>query len=224
MLSLVKKLLNSVYQFTYPSFCQSCNDLIQQDSLFCFGCSKTLPRVTSTSLAISKKTIMTVHALAPYDGILRKIILQKNNGRWRHFKALAQLTAQELPLDLLNPESIIPVPLHWTRTLWRGYNQATVLAKEYGKIWNVPVFEGIERARKTKPQSSLDKDARSANVKKAFDIKKSHADLLGHYITNKHVILVDDVMTTGATLIEVAQLIQRYQPAKITALVVCRVV
>ncbi len=64
---------------------------------------------------------------------------------------------------------------------------------------------------------------RELNVKKAFSIKASHFDFIPHTITGKHIILVDDVMTTGATLIEMARLLNRYEPAKITALVVCRV-
>ena len=223
MIQFIKNILHSVYRFTYPSFCHDCNDLIEQDSLFCAACAFNLPKIASVALPLSKKTAITVHALSTYDGILRKLILQKNSGRWRNFKSLAHLTAQQLELDNFTPECIIPVPLHWTRVVWRGYNQASILAHEYGKIWNVPVFDCLERARKTSFQSSLDKEARTLNVKKAFEVKKEHMDLIQHHITNKHVVLVDDVMTTGATLIEIAQLIQRYQPAQITALVVCRV-
>lgn len=223
MLKLVKNIIHSLYRFTYPSFCHQCNDLIEQDTLFCGPCALTLPTIASITLPLSKKASFSVHALSSYDGVLRKLILQKNNGRWRNFKALAHLTAEHIKIDNFNPECIIPVPLHWSRVLWRGYNQSSILANEYGKIWNVPVFDGLERSRKTSLQSTLDKEARTLNVKKAFEIKKKRMDLVQHYITNKHVVLVDDVMTTGATLTEIAQLIQRYQPAKITALVVCRV-
>ena len=223
MIPILKKILSCINRFIYPSFCHDCSKLIEQDLLFCSTCTKNLPLITSLNLPISKKTFFTVHALSPYDGILRKLILQKNSGRWRHFKALARLTEAQLSLENLNPDSFIPVPLHWTRVLWRGYNQAGILAHEYGKLWNVPTFDCLTRSRKTAFQSSLDKDTRELNVKKAFSIKKSHIDLIQHHITNKHVVLVDDVMTTGATLTEIAQLIQRYQPAKITALVVCRV-
>jgi len=223
MINFIKNIFHGIYQFTYPSFCHSCTDLIEQNQLFCAGCSALLPKISSITLPLSKKVTITVHALSPYDGALRKLILQKNSGSWRNFTALALLTAQQLNLENLAPDCFIPVPLHWTRTFWRGYNQASILAKEYGSIWQAPVFEGIERSKKTAFQSHLDKESRSLNVKKAFQIKHSHTDLVQHYITNKHVVLVDDVMTTGATLIEIAQLIQRYQPSKITALVVCRV-
>lgn len=223
MINFIKNIFHGIYQFTYPSFCHSCAELIEQNNLFCSSCSTLLPKISSITLPLSKKTTITVHALSPYDGALRKLILQKNSGSWRNFTALARLTAEQLNLENLKPDCFIPIPLHWSRVFWRGYNQASILAKEYSDIWHVPVFEGIERPKKTAFQSQLDKESRSLNVKRAFAIKNSHADLVQHHITNKHVVLVDDVMTTGATLIEIAQLIQRYQPSKITALVVCRV-
>ena len=166
---------------------------------------------------------MTVHALSNYEGTLRKLILQKNSGRWRQFSGLARLMHERMNLEQLKPDCFIPVPLHWTRKLWRGYNQSSILANEYAKLYNVPVFECLSRLRKTPFQSTLKKETRELNVKKAFAIKQNFFNVIPQTITGKHIVLVDDVMTTGATLVEMARLLNRYEPAKITALVVCRV-
>jgi ComF family protein len=187
------------------------------------GCTESLPKIASTMLPISKKSYLTVHAISNYEGTLRRLILQKNSGRWRQFSALARIAHKHLNLKNLKPDCFIPVPLHWTRELWRGYNQAAILAKEYANLANVPVLDCLSRSRKTPFQSTLNKESRETNVKKAFAIKQDHFNALTQNITGKHIVLVDDVMTTGATLVEMARLLNHYEPAKITALVVCRV-
>lgn len=223
MVPALQSLFNCILRFAYPSFCRQCTQLIHQGDIFCPACALALPKITSTLLPFSKKNFVTVHALSSYEGTLRKLILQKNSGQWRQFAALARVTYEQLNMQNFKPDCFIPVPLHWTRKLWRGYNQSNVLAEEYSKLTKAPVFDCIERARKTPFQSTLEKNEREENVQKAFGIKKSYFERIPHLITGKHVVLVDDVMTTGATLKEMARLVNRYEPAKITALVVCRV-
>jgi ComF family protein len=91
-------------------------------------------------------------------------------------------------------DAIVPVPLHRSRERERGYNQAALLARELAAHLGVPVVENaVDRSKATVPQVGLDAQARKANVKDAFRCAK--AKLAGN-----HVLLVDDVFTTGATL------------------------
>lgn len=93
------------------------------------------------------------------------------------------------------PELILPVPLHLTRLRSRGYNQALELARPLGRRYRVPVAHDVlYRARRTEAQSELDAAARLGNVRGAFAVRRVPPQ--------KHVAIVDDVMTTGATLIE----------------------
>ena len=95
------------------------------------------------------------------------------------------------------PELLIPVPLHPSRLRKRGYNQALELARPLGKQLGIPVrHDVLRRTRCTGPQTELDAAARMANVRAAF--------ALGRVPAQRHVALVDDVMTTGATLAEAA--------------------
>lgn len=94
-------------------------------------------------------------------------------------------------------DMIIPVPLHWSRRWSRGYNQAEVVAREIGMATGAPVRTDIlERRRRTRTQTVLDPEAKSRNVMSAFSVKSRvrPTEDVGH------VLLVDDVFTTGATM------------------------
>ncbi len=92
---------------------------------------------------------------------------------------------------------VVPVPLHWRRSWRRGYNQSALLARR------IAAFSGagyapdmLKRTRHTSPQASLNQRQRRRNVKQAFALHKRYAD----EVKDAHIMLVDDVMTTGATL------------------------
>ncbi|WP_225218014.1 ComF family protein [Luteimonas colneyensis] len=92
------------------------------------------------------------------------------------------------------PDALVPVPLHRARLRQRGYNQALELARPLGRMLGLPVQPGLLlRIRNTAAQSRLDAGARSANLRDAFDVPTRVG-------IPAHLVLVDDVMTTGATL------------------------
>lgn len=108
-------------------------------------------------------------------------------------RLLAELMAEELA-DAPRPDALIPVPLHRRRLGQRGYDQALELAKPLARTLRVPLLADVlERQRATAPQSELDAVARQRNLRNAFAVT-------GKASVPGHVVLVDDVMTTGATL------------------------
>ena len=117
-------------------------------------------------------------------------------------RLLAELWRSEpAPRDL--PAMIVPVPLHRARLRRRGYNQALELAKPLAAAMGVSlVADALERTRDTFAQTELDRAARGRNVRGAFHLREG-VDL------PDHVALVDDVMTTGATLAECVRLLKR---------------
>lgn len=97
-----------------------------------------------------------------------------------------------------NVDAVIPVPLHWRRRWRRGYNQAEVIARSVAaELKDVPVLDILVRKRATRTQTMLDAKAKAANVRGAFGVRKRKKTF-----TPGHVLLVDDVFTTGATLSE----------------------
>lgn len=110
-------------------------------------------------------------------------------------RVLAALTARRLArLRAPRPDLLVPVPLHWRRHMWRGFNQSRMLADDLGgMLGGLPVAELLTRSRATPAQSGLPAASRGANVRGAFRCWRPACSV-------RHVTLVDDVMTTGTTL------------------------
>ena len=106
-------------------------------------------------------------------------------------------------MPLTKPELLLPVPLHRTRLRQRGYNQALELAKPLARLLGVPLCRDLlQRQRGTAAQTELDAVARRRNVRGAFAVRAGVA-------LPTHVAILDDVMTTGATLAECARVLKR---------------
>jgi ComF family protein len=156
--------------------------------------------------------------VGPYDEPLRDLIFGcKYERRPELGHVLARLLAERLALapwaDLV--DVIVPVPLYWTRTLRRGFNQADLVARDLAAACGKRAVRGLLRVRPTPPQARLDAAGRAANVKGAFDLRPGATDLAG-----KSVLLVDDVMTSGSTVAECARALKRAKVAAIFVAVV----
>lgn len=115
------------------------------------------------------------------------------------------------------PDALVPVPLHPHRARERGYDQALLLARRLEGAWSVPVVaDALLRAVPTQPQTNLDAAARRRNVRDAFAVRRPEL------IADRHVVLVDDVLTTGATAGECARSLYRAGAAAVGVLTVAR--
>jgi ComF family protein len=132
-------------------------------------------------------------------------------GRW-----LAQAGA-----DLLaEADLIVPVPLHRWRLLTRRFNQAAMLAAEVSRLSGVPArMQLLERTRRTPPQVGRTRDQRQRNVQGAFRVRAG----AGAEVEGQRIVLVDDVMTTGATLGACARALKRAGAERIDVLVLALV-
>ncbi len=134
-------------------------------------------------------------------------------GRWMARAAGDMLTVSSL---------LIPVPLHPRRLLARRFNQSALLARAIAsETGAVLAVDGLVRRRSTPPQKDLSAEARKRNVAGAFAPRNDQARAL---IKNAHAVLIDDVMTTGATLSAAARTLRRAGAARVDALVLARVV
>ncbi|HXM89608.1 MAG TPA: ComF family protein [Candidatus Acidoferrum sp.] len=115
-------------------------------------------------------------------------------------RALVEYMGDELPLSAGDYDVVIPVPLHWRRLWWRGFNQAALLAAEVAHRLNLPLdTTAMSRRRFTPPQTAQHHGERIKNVRRAFTVTNPER------VTNRRILLVDDVMTTGATVDECAR-------------------
>jgi ComF family protein len=112
---------------------------------------------------------------------------------------------------------IVPIPLSKAKLRKRGYNQAEILGKELSKKLNIPVQNLLERTRETKTQVGLTNLQRKLNVRNAFEIINHKSSII-----NQNILLVDDVATTGSTLLEAAKVLKRAGAQKVFGLTLAR--
>lgn len=151
-----------------------------------------------------------------YDGSLGKLVHLLKYRRVRPLaKPLGELLVRALPrterFDVL-----VPMPLHWTRLISRGFNQAESLAIEVGRRTGVPVANALRRRKRTLVQAGLTAAQRRRNVQGAFTARDAST------VQGKRVLLIDDVMTTGATAAAAARILVRAGAARVTVLTVAR--
>ncbi len=106
---------------------------------------------------------------------------------------------------------LVPIPLSKAKYKKRGYNQAEILAKELGKKLNLEVLDCLERTKETVTQVGLSKNERKENIKGAFVVKKKYEESL----KNMNILIIDDVLTTGATIYEATMVLKKSGSSKI---------
>jgi ComF family protein len=203
-------LVNSFLDFILPRFCYNCGEkLTPADKLFCSKCVPLINRASPERLQrefnrkfAANNIISGFQSLYVFEeeGAIQKIIHEmKYKNSFLLGKSLGRLVAQELSNKIIqwSADIIIPVPIHILRKAERGYNQSLFLAKGISSVLNIPVKTNIvKRAKYTSTQTKLNLTERKENVKDAFICK--HPDVF----KGKRIILLDDVITTGATITE----------------------
>jgi ComF family protein len=138
--------------------------------------------------------IEMIRAAAPFDGWLRRAIHDlKYHGEWARGDDLGNLIAAAAA-DLPRCDVVMPTPLHPSRLRLRGFNQSRLLAEPVARSLGLPLREGLVRTRRTGAQVHLAAEARLENVAGAFVV------VPGTSLDGATVLLIDDVVTTGATL------------------------
>jgi ComF family protein len=157
------------------------------------------------------------YCFGAYEGALRDLIhLLKYDGMKPLSKPLGEYLSLALPLD--EPfDAVVPMPLHWRRRFDRGFNQAALLAKEIARRRKIPVLNAVRRVRATKSQIGLSNSKRRLNVRGAFRARR------GKPLEGLRILLIDDVMTTGATASACGAVLKRAGAKSVTLLTLARV-
>jgi len=237
-LSPILNLSRVVLDFIYPPVCLICQEVIREefsnDSRIsvCYECWNNLEteeKPYCNECKIDLEISQTHKCLTYLDKVYSLGLFDENfQGLIHHFKyknkislgkRLGQRLAEELQKQNLSDFAyLIPVPLHKTRKRERGFNQSEILAQTLSSSLNLPLQKEILfRIRNTKDQTKLSEKERKRNVAGAFLIRDSQQILQG-----KKVILVDDVITTGATLSECAKVLKQAGAKEILAVTVAK--
>ena len=153
-------------------------------------------------------------------GVIRELLHRfKYEGNPFLALPLASWLAESLQDERLRsplPEVLVPVPLHWWKKWRRGFNQADLLARQLHKLSGIPLEPLLRRIRDTGSQTALRREDRLHNLERAFQIRSRSV------VSGRHVLLIDDVLTTGATLDGCARELHRAGAASVRALAVAR--
>jgi ComF family protein len=165
----------------------------------CGRCRKSAPSF-GKARAVARYRSSDSDGADPLSSILRR---HKYGLDQSLIRALTECLGERVLLDANDYDVIIPVPLHWRRLYWRGFNQAALLARALAHKMALPVdASSLLRTRATVPQTAQSSGERRRNIKGAFAVRRPDR------VAGKRVLLVDDVITTGATVDECARVLK----------------
>lgn len=215
-LKYLKTITDKVVDLVYPSSCVICDKILNKKELricetcrakvsyvsepTCFKCGKEINNEEEEYCADCMENARSyicgfpaINYEEPFKGAITSF-KYKNNRDNAVFFADQITKSRGADIKEIEPDVLIPVPVHKSKKKTRGYNQAELIAKELGKKLNIPVDTNILcRVSNTSPQKNLDPKARETNLYKAFEVSDT-------YTRYTKVLLVDDIYTTGATI------------------------
>lgn len=235
---MLRSFIHGIRRWLFPGVCNACGLLLHElESLFCEACRNALVGDTATTCPRCC-TNVGVHAdvsagcprcrdiklhfesafrLGYYDGVLRDAILKMKNIAGESLAyALGRMWAEHhrSRFEAIKAQFVIPIPLHWTRRWVRGYNQSETLALAVAEELGLPCCPSwLRRVRNTPHQTALDGPRRVANMKDAFRCSRSAK------VQGARILLIDDVLTTGATLSQAAKVLGKAGASVVVAAV-----
>lgn len=227
MLKLIDKIHKNLLNVMFPMFCNGCSKLLlKNENVICTKCTHNLPFTNHHN--IKDTEIHNVfYGLVPFEfaasflyftkkGIVQSLIHNlKYKNRQEVGTYLGNLYTKELVnLEVIkNIDLIIPVPLHKKRFHERGYNQVNTFCKAIEKDLSIPVLENVlVKTKNLKSVTHKSKKNRLEHNKNVFSIENQHK------IEGKHILIIDDVFTTGATIEACAREILKIKNTKISIL------
>lgn len=230
-----------IFNLVFPEDCQLCGDPLDDFHRIpvCRAClEKPQPLVAEHWCSVCRTPFLNPRPLEPdgvcalcrsgamsfqqafsygaYDGELARLIhLFKYAGIRTLAAPLGELLARSLPHGQAF-DVIVPMPLHWWKRLTRTFNQSDLLAKEVSRRTGIPWSRALRRVKRTEAQAGLTSAERRLNVRGAFRIARPEA------VAAKRVLLIDDVLTTGATAAAASAVLRRAGAAHVAVLALAR--
>lgn len=209
------KIVSHIFDFLFPRTCHVCGTrLSSKEEYVCELCLTKLPR-TRYHLLKDNAMEQRFMGIVPYERVTAcyfysrssevAIILQ--DLKYRHFQGLARFMGRCMAKELLatgffsDIDVIMPVPMHWLKKARRGYNQTEEIAKGLSEVIGIPIVGNLRAKRGHRTQTSLSLEMRRKNTKDVFRLDSPEE------MEGKHVLILDDVCTTGATLTSAAEVV-----------------
>lgn len=197
--------------FLFPPVCLACGLAPGLDSLpmgLCEECRtklRPLHRFSQRSPSSGPSALQGVRSGWSYEPPFESVIHALKFSRMEFLGAHLAAGLHELYDSLIEEvDVVVPVPLHWFRLCRRGYNQAEAIARPLARLMARPVARALRRRRLTRPQAQLGRRERESNLRLAFTLSPGRQA----QVAQRRVLLVDDVVTTGATLEAAAKVLR----------------
>jgi len=205
--------------------CSSCYEALPHNDNCCTHCALPLPEDIDNDVlcgrCIKNRPIFDYsYSLFRYEEEIINLVHQLKFGeKISYARSIGELLLTTMVDRLLPeqgmPDCVIPVPLHDRRLRERGYNQSTEIARVLAKKMDLPIAQGkVLRQRSTLTQTGLKADERQRNIKGAFKVVSE--------LNDKHVLVVDDVITTGSTVNELAKVLKKSGVERVGVLSIAR--
>ncbi|MCP4197417.1 MAG: ComF family protein [Proteobacteria bacterium] len=226
-MSHIRHIADSLADLLWPPRCGACSAIIEEEdttqNCFCAACTETLVFATSPLCSMcglpfgstgpnhlcsgclkEPPAFDRARALLLYGGAAAQALTRLKYARVPGLAKPLGKMLSHLTSHMPAPDVVIPVPLHPTRLRTRGFNQSALLAAQVASTLKAPFLtNALVRTRNTPSQADMNRQQRFTNLKNAFWIRQEHR------ILDRHVLLVDDVITTTATIREAASILVR---------------
>lgn len=217
----MKAQVSGIMNLVYPPRCPLCDSFVDKKNIPCEACGASLHFLDG----VANFPHLSAHCLDrcvscfAYEGRIKDALHGfKYSERLDLMRYLGYALCERIS-SIGNIDAVMPVPMHPKKLRARGFNQAALLTSFVGKKKGVAVDLGsLMRIRDDNPQVGLERGDRLANIRDAFSISDGHADA----IRGKSILLIDDVVTTGATLGECARILKRAGAANVLAATIAR--
>lgn len=210
-------LLDPLCSLFFPSHCAGCGVAVPEGSDVCGTCEESIEKIRPPRCDVCSQpyagdvpvftcpncrdeafhfdcAIAVVRSRGPVREMIHRLKYGKEIWLGRVLAAWMEQGLDDPRLAGWTPDALVPVPLHPRRLREREFNQAEILCHELSRKCGIPVFAPLARRRYTTTQTQLDRKNRRQNLRDAFVLGKNRD------VTNMHLLLVDDVLTTGSTL------------------------
>ncbi len=222
----MSRLVQSFVDFVYPPSCVSCDALLDDGAKhICWTCWHSLPRIDRTH-PLFRSTFAKLLERDAVRDLISVFVFEKDGAfqdlvhalKYEGFQSVGLRLGRELGKTMkqngVRADCLVPVPLHRAKLRERGFNQSELIARGAAEVINLPVkTEWLVRTRETVTQTQLSQEKRERNVRGAFALsEKGHSEVDG-----KLVVIVDDVITTGSTLVSCSEQLRLSGAARILA-------
>ncbi|AGZ79285.1 competence protein ComF [Anaplasma marginale str. Dawn] len=232
---LLRAVVSKICDALFPDICANCRTIIPRGKVVCDACTRAIrflwedfcvvcgavaQRHTNTCAGCAARPthISAINSVFVYDECSKNMVLRLKFGDdLFHVRAYARWMCERGKAVLEGADILVPVPMHRVRLMHRKYNQAALLAQAVGKLRKIPTeVLLLKKSKDTPPQHGLAATARRKNVCASFTVADTDK------VRGKVIVLIDDVITTGATIAACASALADTGAREIRAVTLCR--